>query len=105
MQYTDEQISRLRNTKLVNDRLNPIVQYWIDKDPEEIPANIHLLFEHVLNNKPSQQKVHFIDENIYYVDYKATIHRYIVNDDRFYNGFHVVDNFTALPKKSRILDK
>lgn len=87
------------------DRLLPVVLKWVNKANDDIPANIHLLFEHVLTEKPSNQIVHFIDENIYYVDYKATIHRYIVNDDRFYNGFHVVDNFTALPKKSRRLDK
>ncbi len=105
MKYTDEQITQLKNTKLVTGRLNPIVQKWVDKANDDIPANIHLLFEHVLAEKPSKQIVHFIDENIYYVNYKPITYRYIVNDDRFYNGFHVVDNFTALPKKSRILDK
>lgn len=101
MKYTDKQIAYLKNSKMITDRLNPLVQYWLQQDLDNLPANIHLLFDHVLTEKPSKQIVHFIGMDIYYCDYKPTIHRYIANDDRFNTGFHIVNDFTRLPEKDK----
>lgn len=99
MKYTKEQITYLKNTKMITDRLNPIVQYWLQQDLTDLPANIHLLFEHVLAEKPSKQIVHFHDLDIYYCDYPTTLHRYIPNDDRCEKGWYKVENLSKLPFK------
>jgi hypothetical protein len=101
MKYTDEQVAYLKNSKMICDRLNPLVQYWLQQDLDDLPSNIHLLFDHVLTEKPSKQIVHFIDQDIYYCDYSTTLHRYIPNDARCEHGWYEVENCSRLPFKVR----
>ena len=93
---------------MITDRLNPLVQYWLQQDLDDLPANIYLLFDHVLSEKPSNQKVHFIGLDIYYCDYKTQLHRYIANDNRCEKGWYLVETKQRLPftvKKNSQKDK
>jgi len=90
VKLTAEQKEYLEDRRNVNPEYYHIVGKWLNE--EELPANIELLFHHILTNKAKDQ--HFImmdynsqpDLNIYDFDNRAQLYR------RYPDGWYKVQD-------------
>ena len=81
---TETEKQHLKNSKNVKELYYTVIQEYVDA--EVLPANVQLLFEHLLTTKPKKQHAHIIDLNIYFVDYKPSLYR------KYPSGWYKVEN-------------
>ena len=82
--FTAEQKKRLRKLKLSRTHYHLYINKYIDKS-DELPSNIVLLFNHILDNKRPDQIAYMHELDIYWIDYKAKQWRKDLDCNRWIN--------------------
>ena len=90
MKLTEQQKEHLSDARNIKADYYQVVAKWIDR--EDMPANVEILFEHILSNKAKDQYLTVMeynsepDINIYEIEITAQIYR------KYPDGWYKVNN-------------
>ena len=98
MNLTEEQKEFLLDNRNVKERYRQLVYKYVDEP--ELPANVVVLFEHIMANKAKNQTAHMIGLDIYFVDYKPTVWRKYYGNGTHENGWHIVEHLSRPKTKN-----